>query len=266
LKNQKQPEVFNWKKWRWEFMRRDPEVQNVYQDILKLREEGKKATPDNCPHPEIRGAYKNILDLKKQGKEVPPQVCDEFPSQRPGWCCPYSFDEEGNPNCICYCCTEQGKKEATYCARYGLNSILFLNINKKFEELPGGVFASLFLVKSPVNILGDVDKKILLEIDFNYVNSVKKLKTVVSEEIEKYAGIFRLSDKTKKRTSKNYELIQKAGDMKSEDFSWTREALATELFPDKENKISSAITTIGNALKDYEDLTKKGGWKKLLPI
>ena len=279
---------FSWNKWRWEFMRRDPEVQKAYEEILALRGEAGEPTPEACPYPEIQQFYKNILDLKEQGKKIPPEMQDGFRPPTP-WCNPYSFDEDGKPNSFCYACTDQGQKEATYCTRYGLNGVIFLDINKKFEELPGGPLAALFIVKSPVKITvlgpektdqegGDkVDKKIFIEIDFNYVNSVKKLTNDLSEKVGEYYKMFNREeydpgmkdDKTaKKRASKNYELILRAGDLRSEDpIGHTHDQIASELLEEKANtKPSSASRTIGYALKDYENLTKEGGWKKILPI
>jgi len=131
---------FNWKKWRWEFMRHDPEVQEIYKEILKLRKEGEKLTPENCPYPEIRSAYKEILDLRKAGKEISPDVQNRFTPPVP-WCCLFSFNEDGNSGCFCYACSKQGQMEATYCRHYGISFILFPNINKKFEDIPGNPLA-----------------------------------------------------------------------------------------------------------------------------
>ena len=69
---------FNWEKWRWEFMRRDPEVQKVYEKILALRGEAGDPKPETCPYPQIRQLYKNILDFKEQGKEIPPEMQEDL--------------------------------------------------------------------------------------------------------------------------------------------------------------------------------------------
>jgi len=114
-------------------------------------------------------------------------------------------------------------------------------------------------------------KKILIEIDFNYVNSIQKLKAVVSEEIDNYAKVFGMKETSKKRASKDYEFVLKVAEEKavleSGSHSYqqiTHDVLAATLLP--ERKLTSAVKTIGNALKDYEELTKGGGWKKILPI
>lgn len=277
IQKEEKIEEFNWMKWRWEFMRRDPEVQEVYKEILKLREKGRELTPENCPYPEIRAAYMNILDLKKQGEEIPPEVYDEFPST---WCAPYSFDADGKSRCFCYHCTPESKREREYCEKYGVTGSWFPDITRNFEEFSEtiGTPASLILnrifhlatVREPVKVLyvDTNQQKIVVEIDFSEINSLKKLKDDVLTKVQEYALKFGLSTKTQKRTSKDYMRILKVGDIKSDNPDLTRKDLAKhdDLGLLSEKNLETAVNAIGNALRDYQELTKNHGWKKILPI
>jgi len=214
---------YEWKKWYWEFMRRSPEYKADYKKVLALRKKA-KYPPDYC---EKRG---NITEY-------------------PYWRSP------------------EGEEERAYCFKYDLGyPQQMIDPEKSFadmswEDVQGRMFLSRVKHGKSIKVYHRSPKlaTMLIEIDFEKINSVDKAKSYIAHKIDEYMLIHPEPDKH--RHKKNYLNILRAGDLKKEDPEHTADSIAAELFP-KAKRVDSTSRKVGNWLREYDRLIE-GGYKDL---
>jgi len=113
---------------------------------------------------------------------------------------------------------------------------------------------------------------LIIDINFNEVNSVESLKQAVCAKIELawkfWEYPFRLGYRNKKKTNRtDFDKILKIGRLKKENPKTTYRELAEKVFPKEMGPESpspeSAIKKTKLLHKRYKELTEEGGWRNL---
>ena len=218
----------SWLKYRWEFMRRDPEYIRAYNEITELAGKAHNQTGHHIENIETILADK-IKEYCKALELFMPILLD--PNK--------SFEE---------------LNEINYEADSpGLNQAVFHTIH---DQQPVKIYSQYGGEDIPKGIL-------LLEIDFDRVNSIDALKKTVIDKIDFYWKndyLQRLPQRIKVNKV-NFERILQVGDLKRSlpRLSWKE--IASETFPDDSDS-DSAIMKAKQHYSRYEELIN-GGWRNL---
>jgi len=242
-----------WVRWRWEFMRRDPQYQKAWREVQKLRKLAKYSPAD---------------------REV---TVDEFGK----WVKhPYVF-------------TEEAEKESEISAIFGLQGGQMINPSKSFEALhkqmgekdAGSPRFRMFFLDNLLpkalrvthawyNSTGmETAKKnrIRLEIDFDEVNSLDTLKKQAIRAIDEYWDFLMPTRATRGRSPlqtvlanlrpDDFEKILQVGELRKKGLAWA--AIESQAFEEDESP-ESAVKKAQQHHKRYEKLVS-GGWRDLKP-
>jgi len=255
-------------RFRWEFMRRDPQ----YVEAFKRIEELKKRIDD------IR------LGIRfDKARKISLNFSEDFPWNA------INFARQRKSRNIKVLLDETKKVFNEFDLNFIWDPIRipdFPNPSKSFDELnpfetnfllsafkSKAVIIQRYLIEDKNKIINNPDG-LLININFNEVNSIEALKQMVSYIIgfiwKHYEAPYRFGYLKRKRTNRtHYEMILKAGLLKKENPHATYRELAEIIFPketDPESTNSSpesAIKKCEQYLKRYEELTENGGWKNL---
>lgn len=251
---------------RWEFMRRDPH----YLEAYKCIEEFSKQVDDIRLGIRFEKAGKISLNF------FSPWNPFNFMQQRKSWNKKILFDQ-----------TKRVFEEFDLnFPRDPYNFPKLPNPNKSFDELnpfEADLLLSSFKSKAVIiqrYIIDDKNKRInnhdglIVNINFNEVNSIEALKQVVNNIIgaawQHYEVPYSFGYLNKKRTNRSYyEKILRVGLLKKENPKVTYRELAEIVFP-KEMDAESANSSSESAIKKckqyykrYVELTEGGGWRNL---
>jgi hypothetical protein len=233
-----------WNKWRWEFLRRDPEYRQDFKDVQKLRKKAKyppgytekkgnivyypyPQTPEGEKEREYTAKY--FLGLCVSHLPDPNQSFEELIHGEPIWDAERGiFVNEGGQAFRRRLFAQAVNKEAVRCSAYG-----------------------------------ETKTNIRINIDLDQINSIAQLKRYISEWLDYYVENFLGRSAGKENYDKDYENIIKVGDFSRDNPNHTQESIASELYPDwYKKKPLSAVNTVGVRLKKYKELIA-GGWKKI---
>jgi hypothetical protein len=238
-----------WQKYRWEFMRRDPEYIEAYQKAKELRSKA------------------NLPELKECRTLL-------FHDHRGAWA--MTGPGEGQE---CQYETPEAKEILNLARRFDI--IEFVDPQTNYDDLEPWYRHVMFSQIEGVAALIDDSDVVQICIDFSKINSICNLKAQVSEIID-------IEFETRKtmgsKRSTDYDRIIQSGDLKKQGLlNWE---IAERIFQDefrgledsecgvgeqdyesadrKINICESAIRKISNYLKRYKELTS-GGYKLLRP-
>lgn len=229
----------NYSKWRWEFMRRDPEYQKDWQTVKEIRlKAGQPLKADDvvlAKYKHCKGFYTEYHLCGKYGIQFPLMIDPET-----------TFDD----------LLKQSWRKGFY-GEEGFD--WFRNTDKIIGKIVApaqGVDFSFDIQKNP--------NKLMIEIDFLKINSIPQLQAEISRKIQKYAS--RITRKPQVYGGKDFDFIITVGEMKQGGLSASE--IARKIRPrdfDNNNdkgKPESAIRLVYETLKEYDRLIK-GGWKDI---
>jgi hypothetical protein len=217
-----------WLKYRWEFMRRDPEYIRAYNDIMELEGKVQDKSDQNIDSIEATLDEK----IKKYYRLFELSV-------------PFFWD----PNK-----TFEKVTKINYEAESpGLTQAIFYSTH---DQKPVKIYTKYGSQDVPRDI-------ILMEIDFTKVNSIDALKKSVIDQIDFYWKndyLQRLPERIKVNKV-NFDKIIEVGDLKKSNHKITWREIAAKTFPDDSDS-ESAIMKAKQHYSRYEELTH-GGWRDL---
>ncbi len=225
LSNDRAQKQRDYAKYRWEFMRRDPEYRRDWEKAQEIRKRVK-----------LEEGLKKVLE--ETGVMVyPPEYQEEY-EQELALCKKYGL---------------------------GLDRAYMFDPDKSFEELTeySPDFYISMINPSAVTLSSpDKDpKKVRIDIDFNNVNSIAELIRHVSDRLQEHYETIS-QDKTQRYGGIDYDLLLEVGDLKEKEHLKHQE-VAQKIDPRKfrENP-ESAIRNVGHYYKHYKELVN-GGYKDL---
>jgi hypothetical protein len=266
-------------KWRWEFMRRNPEYIADYKEMSKLEKKAKHYDEDHVRYhstakDEKESSYCKKWEIRK--------MCD--PDK--------SFDD-----LFPHIGVDLHDQELSGAERvqkwamklYSKHSIDQLGLDQGAINVihsGGGILPDedSWIVSFPSNMKDDMsDNDLIISINFNKVNSLKTLQKEVSKLIETYYKAPKMEIVKEKRKAKlkikkpekkhqkydiDYDIIIKVGDWKEKEKKKNQQ-IARILFPsafkDTTNEIAnpeSAIRNVSHYYKRYKELIN-GGYKNI---
>ena len=234
-------EQHKWERWRWEFMRRNPEFQSDYKKVQNLRKKS-KYKPD---HKIVKGNVTEYPYVYTPEAAKEREYCAKHDISLPFFPDPNkSFDEltGGEPK------FDEARGTYVFSAEQAHGHFYATRINPravKFYHRPG------------------IENWVQVEINFNNVNSIDALKDHVSNLIQNHSEKL---EKRKRLNHADYKLLLEAGDMSKNGLK--HQEIAKKLFPrdfninNEDANIESKIRTVGYYVKRYEELIN-GDYKKL---
>ncbi len=217
-----------WLKYRWEFMRRDPEYIKAYNEIMELEEKVRDES------------NQNIDDIEAALDEKIKQYRKLFELSMPFFWDPSKTFEETTK--INYAAESPGLTQAVF---YSTHDQKPVKIYTKYASQ-------------------DVHRDFLLmEIDFTKVNSIDALKKSVIDHIDFYWKkdyLKRLPERIKVNKVK-FDNIVEVGDLKKSNPRMTWKEIASKCFPE-DIDADSAIIKAKQHYSRYEELVN-GGWRVL---
>jgi hypothetical protein len=217
-----------WLKYRWEFMRRDPEYIRAYNEIMEL--EGKVQNKSDQDIDSIEAALDE--KIKKYYKLFELSMPFFWDPNKP-------FEEVTKIN---YEAESPGLTQAVFYSTH--------------DQKPVKIYTKYGSQDVPRDIL-------LMEIDFTKVNSIDALKKSVIGQIDFYWKndyLQRLPERIKVNRV-NFDKIIEVGDLKKSNPRITWKEIAAKTFPDDSDP-ESAIMKAKQHYSRYEELIN-GGWRDL---
>jgi hypothetical protein len=276
--------VYQWLKWRWEFMRRNKDYK---KDFVEVEKNWIKYKWNPFPiNPIFLTSFENYWFFETEDSSKPQVSRIEM-----------------NPS---YLKSIEFEVEKEFCRKWDLKTAPMIDPDQSFDELyyeplkyPDPLEDSDSLLKwgkfehlcsslrsDAIQTIGlgiletnngknttsgiernikPIGQHLLIDIDFEKVNSVGSLKAVVSNTIDHYIKTHGQENGINYRGKKNlidYDLILLAGDMRKNN---KVEKIARKLFPNnfKGYKQESAIRKVHQYVAKYNELVG-GGYKKLI--
>lgn len=217
-----------WLKYRWEFMRRDPEYIRAYNEIMELERKDQDQSGQDIESIEVALDEK----IKKYYRLFELSMPFFWDSNKP-------FEEITKIN---YEAESPGLTKAVFYSTHDQNSVK--------------IFTKYGSQDVPRDIL-------LMEIDFTKVNSIDALKKLVIDQIDFYWKndyLRRLPERIK-INKVNFDKILQVGDLKKSHSRLSWKDIATKTFPD-DSDFESAIMKAKQHYSRYEELIN-GGWRDL---
>jgi len=257
---------YQWMKYRWEFMRDDPEYRTMYNEIVNTRKKAKLKAP---------------LALLTYAMVTNEKIVRKLERER------LRFQR------LPYWQTEDGAIEFKFKDKFNLHFTfgiygVLLNPEKSFEEIWAGedgwddfqknsfrLSLHQDLKQTPITYSGTIGEykptsyTLTIHVDFEKVNSIDALKNKIIEDIDqgwqrynKFCG----HKKVKKQT--DYDVILQVGRLKNKEKGITNMGIAKKMFPrdfnpNNENaNPETAIRKISQYIKTYNGLIN-GGYKTM---
>ena len=225
----------SWEKYRWEFMRRNPEYKKDYSEFhMMLKKKG-------CPpyQPQKNGRLVLVTE---------DSFDDEVKNKKKELLCKYDIKELYNP--------EKSYDELTDHASSNFEKAININSACRIELFFMALRGSGLKTESPDN----APMKLNIHIDFGNVNNIDSLKQRLSDIIDTHV----LNNEIHKNRKNNVPLesILLAGDMKAQGY--TRAEIGQKIDPNRfREKPDSVIRSVSDYVKSYNELIH-GGYKKLV--
>lgn len=217
-----------WLKYRWEFMRRDPEYIKAYNEVKELEKKVQNKSGQDIDSIEAAldekiSKYYKLFELSIPFLVEPSKLFEEVAKIN------YEAESPGLTQAVFYSTHDQ--KPVKIYTKYGS------------QEVPRDI--------------------LLMEIDFTKVNSIDALKKAVINQIDFYWKndyLQRLPERIKVNKV-NFDKIIEVGDFKKDNPRITWKEIATKTFPD-DLDTESAIMKTKQHYSRYEELIN-GGWRYL---
>ncbi len=226
-------------KYRWEFLRRNSEYRTCYDGITELRKSEKCKPEEIHEHYQIGSEeYENEKARIKYFNELEEKACKKF-----GIRFPPLPDPEKELNEL-FDLADDGDV---------ISALLKFNAGA-FTELSAG------------HLYDDWDGKLTLQIDFSKLNSVPALLEILKIRFGQLDELYKNSKGKGKKYIIDYDLILKAGDMRSENIKSAD--VARKIFPrdfnpnNSKRNPESATRKIKHYYKTYKMLIN-GGYKDI---
>lgn len=226
----------SWEKYRWEFMRRNPEYKKDYSEFhMMLKKKG-------CPPYQPQNNGRLVLVTEDS-------FDDEVKNKKKELLCKYDIKELYNP--------EKSYDELTDHASSNFEKAININSACRIQLFSKALRGSGLKTESPDNN----PMKLNIHIDFSKTNNLDTLKQCITDIIDTH--IFNHNDiKKNKRYDVDLEPILSAGDMKKQGFK--RKEIAKKIDPNGyRNNPESAIRKISNYQNKYNELIN-GKYRELV--
>jgi hypothetical protein len=215
-----------WLRYRWEFMRRDPNYRKASEKAQGLFRDSNPSVLKLC-----RKLSKNFL-------------IGEF----------YEGFKHGESELTII---KVPRLFLNYIEKFSPDSII--DVNKSFDELTQDDLDILNRsVGSSILNAHTIGSELEVSIDFENVNSIESLKRAITGLIDtRYKSYIKTiaNAKVPKINMTDFDIILKAGDMRAKGM--TNVAIAKELFPNDTNP-ESAVRKVGHHCKTYRELVNGG--------